>query len=148
MPSYDTIVWLPNALILTALLLLATWFVWKRRGIRAGIRMFGVAMLPLALYWIGLWHLLWSIALRFSSFFSGFVFRPTVWLGCIMGVVAIALIVVPRRLSKALGSKATGGAKAQKPSKSAGKAPAKRSSSSGDDDMADVEAILKKHGIE
>lgn len=141
MPSYDTIVWLPNALVLTAILLVATWFVWRSRGLRAGVRMFGVSMLPLALYFIGLWRLLWSLVLQFSTFFTGFVFRPSVWLGTLMLLVALALIVLPGRLSRGLGAAPKPAAKKSIAGQSSGRQPV-------GDELEDIEAILKRHGIQ
>src|SRR5581483_4857604 len=64
--SKDTVVWLPNALILTALLGLLAWWRWRRKGPVSGLRWTGVAILPLALYAIGLFKLAWTVGLAFS----------------------------------------------------------------------------------
>src|SRR4051794_22453789 len=72
--SYSDVVWLPNALILTALLgAFAVWR-WRTKGAFSGLRWTGVALLPLALYGIGLYRLVWSVGLAGSRFVSGFVF--------------------------------------------------------------------------
>ncbi len=126
--SYDTVVWLPNALILTALLAAVAGWRWRRKGALAGTRWAGVALLPLALYAIGLYRLVWSVGLALSRFFTGFVFRPSVWVGLALLVVAAALIVVPSRLSR----RQTGPTKQSAPA---------------DADMADIDDILKKHGL-
>jgi len=126
--SYDTVVWLPNALILTALLAAVAWWRWRRKGALAGVRWIGVALLPLALYAIGVYRLVWSVGLAVSRFLTGFVFRPSVWLGLALLLVAASLIVVPGRLA--------GSRTESEPRKA-----------KGDDDMAEIDDILKKHGL-
>ncbi len=140
--SYNTVVWLPNALILTALLgALAVWR-WRHKGAVSGLRWTGVAMLPLALYGIGLFRLTWTVGLAVSRFATGFVFRPSVWLGLILAVIAVTLIVVPGKLDRKLGDGPA------KPTKQVRGGKARSSAlSAEDDDMADIQEILKKHGL-
>ncbi|MGH3471431.1 MAG: hypothetical protein ACRDPG_05215, partial [Nocardioidaceae bacterium] len=89
MGSYDSALWLANALILTALLgIIAVWR-WRARGLATGLRWVGIALIPLALYFTRLLRLAWNIASEITSFVSGFVFHPTVWLGLILAVIAI-----------------------------------------------------------
>lgn len=138
--SYDTVVWLPNALILTALLAaLATWR-WRRKGALVGLRWVGVALLPLALYGVGLFRLVWSVGLALSRFVSGFAWRPSVWFGLFLLAVAVLLIVVPPRLDRRL-DKAAGTPKALPAKRPSRRTPA------ADDDMAEIEDILKRHGL-
>ena len=136
--SYDTVVWLPNALVMTVLLGLFAWWRWRRKGLVSGLRWTGVAMLPLALYAMGLFKLGWQIGLAFSHFVTGFVWRPSVWIGLIMTVVALALILLPGKRERT-GQGAPSGDKRQLTA-SKKKAPA-------DNDMAEIEDILKRHGI-
>jgi hypothetical protein len=137
--SYNDVVWLPNALVLTAVLAAVAVWRWRRKGAVAGLRWTGIAMLPLALYAIGAFQLVWNIALGISHFVTGFVFRPSVWLGLLMAVVAVVLIVVPRKVERRLG-----GDDADAKPKAV---TSKRSGTPVDDDMAEIEDILKKHGI-
>lgn len=131
--SYNTVVWLPNALILTALLAAVALWRWRRCGAIVGLRWTGVALLPLALYAVGVYRLLWSVGLAFSRFLTGFAFRPSVWLGVALLVVAAVLIVAPGRL---------GGSRAAKP-----KARSSARIAAGDDDLSEIDDILKKHGL-
>jgi hypothetical protein len=134
--SYHDVVWLPNALILTALLgAIAVWR-WRSRGPLIGLRWVGVAMLPLALYAIGLFRLVWTVGLAVTHFGTGFVFRPSVWFGLILAVIAVVLIVLPSKVARRAGVSDGGSTKAVS-------GPKKRP----DDDMSEIEDILKKHGL-
>lgn len=129
--SYDNVVWLPNALILTALLAAFAVWRWRSKGALVGMRWAGVALLPLALYAIGVYRLLWSVGLAFSRFFTGFVFRPTVWVGLALLLVAAVLIVAPSRLR---GRRTSDSARPTRPA-------------AAEDDMTEIDDILKKHGL-
>ncbi len=47
--SYNDVVWLPNAMVMTALLAAVAVWRWRSKGPLIGMRWVGVAMLPLAL---------------------------------------------------------------------------------------------------
>ncbi|MEJ7629251.1 MAG: hypothetical protein WKF54_06620 [Nocardioidaceae bacterium] len=137
--SYNDVVWLPNALVMTALLAAVAVWRWRSKGILVGLRWTGVAMLPLALYAIGLFRLVWSVSLAVSRFVTGFAFRPSVWIGLFLALVAVVLIVLPSRVERRLGGTKT--------SSSSKEVSAPKRSSGGDDDMTEIEDILKKHGL-
>src|SRR6188472_3370901 len=90
-------------MVLTGLLAAFAVWRWRRKGPTVGLRWTGVAMLPLSLYAIGLYQLVWNVGRAMSHFVTGFVWRPTVWLGLVLGAVAMALIIVPGRVSRRLG---------------------------------------------
>lgn len=150
--AYDTVVWLPNALILTGLLLIATFFLWRSRGARVGLRMFGVSLLPLGLYFVGLWGLLWRVGLAVSRFISGFVLHPTVWVGLIMIAVSVLLLIVPgriRRLARSTGTaEPTITGRTQTREVTQKRRSAQPPQDDDEDDLGDVADILKRHGID
>jgi hypothetical protein len=135
--SYSDVVWLPNALIMTALLAAFAVWRWRSKGPLIGLRWVGVAMLPLALYAIGLFRLVWTVGLAVSRFVTGFVFRPSVWIGLVLAVLAVGLILLPSKVAGRDGAAESKTPKALKVSKK----------SAGDDDMSEIEDILKKHGL-
>jgi len=97
--SYNDVVWLPNALILTALLGAVAVWRWRSKGPLIGLRWVGVAMLPLApvrdrALPAGVDRRAWPG----RAFVTGFVFRPSVWIGLILAVVAVGLILLPSKV--------------------------------------------------
>jgi hypothetical protein len=143
--SYHDVVWLPNALVLTAIFAAVAVWRWRRKGPLIGLRWVGVAMLPLALYAIGLFQLVWKVGLAVSRFVTGFAFRPSVWFGLLLAAIAVGLIVLPSRLGDRLGS--GGGTSPKSVTKSSKPSKSSSSKSAGDDDMTEIEDILKKHGL-
>ena len=82
---------------------------------------------------------IWTVSLAVSRFATGFVFRPSVWFGLVFALVAVALIVLPRKVERRLGGATTPAPKQITRSKAR--------SSAADDDMREIEEILKKHGL-
>jgi hypothetical protein len=156
--SYSQIAWLPLTGGLTLLGVIASWFAWKRRGVAAGLRGVAWSLLPLAAYLIGAIELLWRFGSAIGSFATSFVFSPKVWSGVAVIGVAIVLYVVSGGLrgrnKKKAGAAPEAGAVTSNGTRASGTAAAparlpaaKRKTPAGDDDMADVEAILRRRGI-
>lgn len=141
--------WGALALALTVLAGIWTWYAYRRRGLASGMRGLAITLLPIAAYLTHTLRLLGRIGSAIGSWATGFIFNPAVWVGVAMGGVAVVLFVVAGQLP--------GGSKAAKPAKGSAqpqaKAVASRTSQSGapalggDDDLSDIQAILKKHGI-
>lgn len=153
-------------LALTAAGLVAAWGRWRRKSPRAGVRMLAWAVLPMAFYLTGLADLVERISSAFVKFGASFVFSPKTWLGVVLAGVALLLLMVSGGLpavSRRKGSKAVkDGGSGQEPGRdSAGKnrtsgpqalttgtgRTRKQAAADSDDDMADVEAILRRRGI-
>jgi hypothetical protein len=149
--SIDTITWQALTLVLTLAGLVSTGLVWKSRGATSGLRMLAVALLPAAAYLTGTLRLLWEIGDAILTWATRLAFSPTVWLGVMLAGISLALFLTAGMLRRrGIGTAAPA---AGKPSAAGGKAlpsdtsrrPAKAPEQ--DDDMADIEAILKRHGI-
>jgi hypothetical protein len=157
--SYSQIAWLPLTGGLTLLGIILSWFAWRRRGVAAGLRGVAWSLLPVAAYLIGAIELLWRFGTAIGNFATSFVFSPKVWSGVIVAGVSLVLFVVSGKLRGRRGKKepeaaAKPGALATTAAARAGssgqpaKLPAgKRKPAIMDDDMKDVEQILRKHGI-
>lgn len=143
----DDIAWGALALALTLVSGCVTWMRAKQAGPAAAVRWAGITLLPLAAYFTHTLRLLGRIGTAVSDWAVGFVWNPAVWLGLVMAVVGFLLIGVSTRLSGRGDADATGSGtpKAVRPKKG-GKAPAGADLGLGDD-LDDIEAILKKHGI-
>ena len=148
-------------LALTAAGLVAAWGRWRRKSPRAGVRMLAWAVLPMAFYLTGLADLAERIGSAFTKFGAAFVFSPNTWLGVVIAGVALLLLLVSGGLPKVprrKGSKAVkqdGSAPEAARGKSSGPQALttgtgrtrKQAAADGDDDMADIEAILRRRGI-
>ena len=153
--SYSQIEWLPLCGGLTILGLIASWVVWRRRGVGAGLRWVAWSLLPMAAYLTHAVRMLWQIGSAIGSFAASFIFSPQVWAGVALTGLAIVLFVVSgtirgrTRKPGAAGADVPAGKAGQPAGAPAGKAlkPAKSKVPAVDDDLGDVADILRKHGI-
>ncbi|GGF35592.1 hypothetical protein GCM10011519_06360 [Marmoricola endophyticus] len=141
------------ALVVTLVLLGATWLAWRRSGPASALRWFGVALLPVAAWLTGTLGLISEVAGDVSRYVARLVFSPVVWTGVVVLVVAVVLIGLGTTLrnrgigvrGRAPGVPARPDRAASAPAAREQKAvPASRDDGGLDDDVAD---ILKKHGI-
>jgi hypothetical protein len=172
MSTYDKIWWLPICGGLTGVGLVLSYLVMRRRGLGSGLRGAAWSLLPLAAYLTGSIEMFWKIGVAIGDFAKGFVFSPRVWSGIAVAGLAVVLFAVSggvRRRVKGGGAAKTArtvaGPRASKeiatrpvnpvntaaaPAKAEATAPAsapKGKRGSGDDDMKDIEDILRRHGI-
>ena len=158
--SVDSTTWAALALALTTLGVVWTWISWRRRGAAAGLRALAWTLLPVAAWLTGTLRLVVSIVEDVVGWAARLVFSPVVWLGVVVAAVAVGLWV----LSGLMRARGIGVREKERRSRSprAGRrgptAASPQAGSSGpqtratapaedDDDMADIEAILKRHGI-
>ena len=169
MSTYDKIAWLPLCGGLTGLGLVLSYIAMRRRGLGAGLRGAAWSLLPLAAYLTGAIEMFWKMGAAIGDFAKGFVFSAQVWAGIAVTGLAVVLFVVSgplRRRStqgqgkqgqgkQGVGTKASGRELAPRTAPAAGPAPAKapvkaprgKSAADDDDDLGDVEDILRRHGI-
>ena len=171
MSTYNAIAWLPLCAGLTGLGLVASWFAYRRRGLGSGLRGVAWSLLPLAIYLTGSIEMFWKIGTAIGDFAASFVLSPKVWSGVGVAAMAAVLFVVSgpakrRRRRKTAAEadttrpvagaepgaagqpgqeKATASRRARK---SLEPAPARAAKSGpADDDMREVEEILRRRGI-
>ncbi|HEY2309190.1 MAG TPA: cellulose synthase [Streptosporangiaceae bacterium] len=166
--SFSQIPWFFLCGGLTAVGLIGSWFALRRRGPRAAARWLAWALLPIALYLVGILQVLWRFGVAIGDFFSGLAFSPKVWSGVILAGISLVLFVVTGGLrgrsrrkrakaepdsqppaTRALGAAPPAAASAGMASRpKAAPVPAKRKGAAPDDeDFGEVAAILKRHGI-
>jgi hypothetical protein len=138
--------WGALALSLTVLGGIYTWWALRHRGMTAAVRAAGITLLPIAAWMTGLLSVFGDVVDTFSNWFAHLIFSPKVWLGMIIFVVAFVLIGGANAMSRRIDPKPAKKAKAAKV-----KPPAVGASSPADplidDEMAEIQAILKKRGI-
>jgi hypothetical protein len=145
--SYDSAAWGALAFALSILLGVVTFYRWRNRGLVVALRWAGWTILPVAAWLTGVLELGFEVAQSVGDWAVDLVFKPSVWLGIVLAGVAGVLFGASTLLRNR-------GAGAVDPS-TAVEAPKPRKlprrgraeAAIGDDDLGDIEAILRKHGI-
>jgi hypothetical protein len=137
--------WGALALALTALGGIYTWWALRHRGFAAAVRAAGITLLPLAAWMTGLLQVFGTVTNAFLHFFTRLVFSPLVWLGVIVFVVAFVLIGASNFLTRHQEPRAEKSRRRKAEPKAVG--PTTRQDPLIDDEMAEIQAILKKRGI-
>ena len=153
MDGIDSSTWQALGLTLSVLGLLLSVLLWKRRGPASGLRGAAWALLPAAAGLTGTLRLLWEIGDSVVSWAVRLVLSPVVWAGIALAGVSLVLFAVSAAMrARGVGTTRAAGSS----SSSAGPTkplPHERSSRTAepavqDKDMDDIEAILRKHGIQ
>lgn len=146
---------LPWVAVLSALALFFAWRAYRRHEYATCAVRVGWATLVWAVWLVGLMQLVVRVGGAVADWASGFVFRPTVWLGVVVGVIGLLFIMTGSALRRRGGAGRSDDAReperpieADRTAKPVEKSKPSGDGSAGGDDMADIEAILKKHGIE
>ena len=121
-----------------------TWWALRHRGVAAAVRGAGLTLLPIAAWLTGLLQVVGEIGDSLSNWLARLVFSPSTWLGIIIGFVAIVLIGSARALGRREKPDASDAGRGSTP-KAVG--PTKTSDPLIDDEMAEIQAILRKRGI-
>lgn len=146
MGSFDSITWQALTVILTLLGLAGTVAFWRLRGPVAGLRMLAVSLLPAAAYLTGTLRLLWEIGAAVVRWAARLTFSPLMWLGLGVAATALVLFVVAGVLARrGVGTRDRRRELPEEPSRRPARTTTQKPAE--DDDMADIEAILKRHGI-
>ncbi|CAA9371262.1 MAG: hypothetical protein AVDCRST_MAG47-1249 [uncultured Nocardioidaceae bacterium] len=173
MGGFDGATWQALGLILTLVGLGLSAVVWTRRGPAKGLRGVAWSLVPLAAGLTGLLRLGWEITDSVLEWAARLVFSPVVWLGLVVAATSLVLFVVSGWLLRRGGARAESPARAAqaagphgpaltstgrppagssaKGSTAKGTAPkgsAAKGTGSAGDDMAEIEEILRKHGIQ
>jgi len=141
---------------LTAAGLAISWLRWRRKGAVSGLRAIAWSLLPLAVYLVNAVRLVHQIVSAVASFAGSFVFSPKTWAGVILLGGAVLLFLgtggIPMirwRKSRGKGKKAAAVGAAGGAQLPAVTGKGKRAAAAPpDDDLSDVEEILRRRGIQ
>lgn len=153
--------WLALAAVLTVVGALWTVYAYRSRGVASALRGAGLTLLVPAAYLTGALELAGEIAVDVGDFAAGLVFSPVVWtgIGIAGGGVLLFLLggllaargvgTTPRAAKPAVeGGRAAPQAPAAPPRQQVAGKPAGRANQPVDDELDDIEAILRRRGIE
>ncbi|MBM7787019.1 hypothetical protein [Tenggerimyces flavus] len=163
--KYDAFMWLPVAGGLSALLLVAAFFAFRKRGASAGLRLVGWAALPMAIWLTDLSRLIYTVVVEATRWIGGVFLSPKVWIGVALFALWFFLlggVGIVRRRRKAKGGETTPSKEVATPTAAGQPAAAKKAPAAiekgtskpkakNDDDplsgFEDIDEILKRRGI-
>ena len=151
----DDVTWGALTLTLTLLGAFWTWLAFHRRGLASGVRGAAFTLLPAAAWLTGTMEMFTEIGGSVADWATSLAFSPIVWAGVILTGLSVVLFGVSgalrkRELDRAEGSPpAVADGKRGKPGKPGKALPRSRGPAAPpiDDDLAEIEALLKKRGI-
>ena len=130
---------------------LYTWRAWRSRGPGAAIRGAGLTLLPIGLWLTGALALVGRIIDLVGHWLLRLVFSPIVWLGVVVTGLAIVLMVVgglvARRTTGRVSARTPAGSEVTTSSAPPAVGRSRKPQPAVDDELAEIEAILKKRGI-
>jgi succinate-acetate transporter protein len=161
MPAADAVL-LPLCIGLSLVAVVFTVIAFARHRPGRAVQGLALALAPVALYFTGLLRLVWDAVVAIVRWATGNAFDLTAWIG--FGLLALCVVlwvvggVVARRSrrrtkavaaeNKAQGRVGAGQPDRQPAGRTAAKGPAKQQAAPQDDDMAEIEALLKSRGIQ
>jgi hypothetical protein len=135
----DSVTWGAFTLTFTILGGVGTWFAYRRRGLRSGMRWAAATLLIPAAYFTKTLKMLSEIGSAITSWATSFVWNPLVWVGLGLGATSVVLFVVAARLPGR--ERKQSNDRAVKPSGNPSALPG------ADPELAEIEALLKRRGI-
>lgn len=140
--TVDDVTWGALTLALTLLGGIWTWYAYQRRGLPAALKGAAITLVPLAAYLTKSLQMLTRILDAVGDWATTLVFSPFVWLGVITAGVSVVLFGAGRALEARRGPapRAVRGRKKSRGTPAPG-------GTAPDDDLADIEALLRKRGI-
>lgn len=146
----DDVTWAALTAVLTALGAAWTWYAFRNRGAASGLRGAGLTLLPPAAWLTGTLEMFTEIGGSVADWATHLVLSPIVWAGIVLAGISVLLLGSSAMLrgrdegSAGGSSRATSGT-AEPSALGGGTAP--RSKPVIDEDLDDIEAILKRRGI-
>lgn len=148
--------WLPWTILLSAVGAFATWRAFKNGDRGAVVRRLGWTLLPWGFYFMGLIRFTVRVFDAVADWAASFAFSPLAWLGVGVSVISVLMIgggtllsgFRRRRKAKSGSSEAKSGASEGKAPKQVDELPSRKKAEPADDGADDIEAILRRHGIE
>ncbi|WP_028647040.1 hypothetical protein [Nocardiopsis sp. CNT312] len=143
--------------VLSAVGLIVSFVLWRRRGAALGLRGLAWSLVPLAVALLGLMGVVWEFVRGVAGVLTGLLFSPLVWAGAVLAGLAVVLYVVSGVMRARGTGTGRGGSTEAKGSKGGGSdaagrvgpaEPKGKRESPADSDFGDIEELLRKRGID
>jgi cytochrome c oxidase assembly factor CtaG len=150
-----------TCLIVTIVGLVLSAIAWRKKGMRSGMRGAAWSLLPLVMYLTGSIRLVGRLGSAIVAFAGSFVFSPKAWLGVILFFVAVLLFLISGGIPLLGGTRKRNKARRDRTRSQQQLAgnqqlstpvpPARQQAdmppAASDDDLGDVQEILRRRGI-
>ncbi len=142
----DDVTWAALTAVLTALGAAWTWYAFRNRGVASGLRGAGLTLIPPAAWLTGTLEMFTEIGGSVADWATHLVLSPIVWAGIVVAGLSVVLLGSSAMLrERGRGLKPGTEPDGKPPALGSGSAP--REEPVVDDDLDDIEAILKRRGI-
>lgn len=151
----DDVTWGALTLTLTVIGAVWTWFAFRNRGLASGLRGSGLTLLPVAAWLTGTMEMFTEIGGSVVDWATSLVLSPLVWIGIILAGMSVVLLGVSGALrERGRGGRPAASAEPSVASPTDRRSLPRRTTQKGEpvlgddvDDMAEIEALLKRRGI-
>jgi cytochrome c oxidase assembly factor CtaG len=152
-----------TCLIVTIVGLILSAWAWRAKGARSGLRGVAWSLLPIVMYLTGAIRLVGRLGSAIVTFAGSFVFSPKAWLGVILFFIAALLFLITGGIPLLQGGRKRDRRRKQQEARrprehdaasqatsgrsGAGGAQATHAGDKSEDDLSDIEDILRRRGI-
>jgi hypothetical protein len=143
----DDASWAALTLTLTVLGGIWTWVSFRRRGVASGLRALAFTLLPLAAYLTKTLRMFTRIVDAVADWATSLAWNPMVWSGIVVAGVSGLLFVVSGALRSRQQPRSVKGASPDPAALPEARRQGRGAPAVADDDMAEIEALLRKRGI-
>lgn len=149
----DEVTWTALTAVLTVLGAAWTWYAFRNRGVASGLRGAGFTLLPPAAFLTGTLEMVTEIGGSVLDWATSIVLSPLVWAGIVLAGLSAVLFgtsAALRERDRGAPTTPTDRRRETRAGRREGELPAPgqpREGSLLDDDLSDVEVILKRRGI-
>ncbi len=142
----DDVTWAALTAVLTALGAAWTWYAFRNRGVASGLRGAGLTLIPPAAWLTGTLEMFTEIGGSVADWATHLVLSPIVWAGIVVAGLSVVLLGSSAMLRER-GRGLKPGTEPDRKPPALGRGSTPRGEPVVDDDLDDIEAILKRRGI-
>ncbi len=142
----DDVTWAALTAVLTAIGAAWTWYAFRNRGVASGLRGAGLTLVPPAAWLTGTLEMFTEIGGSVADWATHLVLSPVVWAGIVLAGLSVVLLGSSAMLRER-GRGLKPGARPEGKPAALGRGSAPSREPVVDEDLDDIEAILKRRGI-